>query len=93
MACLPFETPKLLATGIVSESDIATLLDKRIARYQAMQNAKLIEAKPNPDATNGNAERPPDIETKLPLARTNDRRFRAVLGRLMPTGHVPHGAN
>ena len=49
MACLPFETPKLLATAIVDGQDFATLLDQRIARYQQMQlgnNAKLIEAQP-----------------------------------------------
>ena len=50
MACLPFETPKLLATAIVDGQDFATLLDQRIARYQQMQlanNAKLIEAQPS----------------------------------------------
>ena len=49
MACLPFETPKLLATAIVDGQDFATLLDQRIARYQQRQlanNAKLIEAQP-----------------------------------------------
>jgi len=49
MACLPFETPKLLATAIVNGQDFATLLDQRIARYQQRQlanNAKLIEAQP-----------------------------------------------
>jgi hypothetical protein len=78
MACLPFETPKLLATAIVDGQDFATLLDQRIARYQQMQlgnNAKLIEAQPiNSKPTE--VETKPQAEPKPPLARTPDRRFR-----------------
>jgi len=43
MACLPFESPKLLATAIINEGDFATLLDQRLKRIEQM---KLIEAKP-----------------------------------------------
>jgi len=32
--CLPFEGPKLAIVAQVSENDIATILDRRIARYQ-----------------------------------------------------------
>ena len=32
--CLPFERPKLAIVAQVSENDIATILDRRIARYQ-----------------------------------------------------------
>jgi hypothetical protein len=51
IAALPFETPKLAVTAQVSESDFATLLDRRI------EQMKLIEAKP----TNGAA-----VEVKPP---------------------------
>ena|SRR5262245_1654335 len=43
MACLPFESPKLAVVAQVTENDIATVLDRRIARYQQM---KLLESKP-----------------------------------------------
>ena len=50
---------------------------KRIARYEKMKlikadGAKLIDAQP----INGKPQRKPQIETKPPLARTPDRRFR-----------------
>ena len=67
--CLPFETPKLLATAIVNEGSFAEILDRRIARIQQMKlleasGAKIIDAQPQP------------VETKPPIARTPDRRFR-----------------
>jgi hypothetical protein len=69
MACLPFETPKLLATAIVNEQDFATLLDRRLKRLEEMKlidanGAKVIDAEPQ------------SVEIKPPLARTPDRRFR-----------------
>jgi|SRR5215469_7750321 len=69
MACLPHEVPKLAVTAQVTEGDFATLLDRRLKRLEEMKlieanGAKVIDAKPQP------------IETKPPLARTNDRRFR-----------------
>src|SRR5262245_7104081 len=48
MACLPFEAPKLAVTALVSETDFASVLDRRIKRFEEMQNGKLIEAKPQP---------------------------------------------
>jgi hypothetical protein len=47
------------------ESDIATLLVKRIAKFEKMQNAKMIEAKPT-QANGGNADArlPPFIPDK-----------------------------
>ena len=41
-----YEAPRLAVVAQVTENDIATLLDRRIARLQEMENAKLIEAKP-----------------------------------------------
>ena len=69
MACLPFETPKLAVTAQITEQDFATLLDRRLKRLEEMKlieanGAKVIDASPQP------------VETKPPLARTPDRRFR-----------------
>jgi len=77
MACLPFETPKLLATAIVSEGNFAELLDRRLKRLEELKlieanGAKISEAQP----INGEPQRQPHFETKPPLARTPDRRFR-----------------
>jgi hypothetical protein len=66
IAALPFEHPKLAVTAQVSESDFATLLDRRIKRFEEM---KLIEQQP----TNGAA-----VEVKPPLPRVADRRFRRL---------------
>ena len=54
MACLPFETPKLLATAIINEGSVAELLDRRIAKLAEMERQqKLIEAKPIAESTKG----------------------------------------
>jgi len=69
MACLPHEVPKLAVTAQVTDMGVAELLDRRLKRLKEMKlieanNAKVIDAKPQP------------VETKPPLARTPDRRFR-----------------
>src|SRR5262245_24834501 len=47
MACLPFEVPKLAVTALIDgERDFAAILDRRIKRFEEMQNGKLIEARP-----------------------------------------------
>jgi hypothetical protein len=77
---LPFTHPKLAVVAQVTENDLATLLDRRIKRYEEM---KLIEA------MNGNQqtqiidqptiEQPqPQIETPRPKPTTNDRRYRRL---------------
>jgi hypothetical protein len=81
VAALPHETPRLQVTAQVNEQSFAELLDKRLARIDAM-NAKA-------KATNGEAKTidhshtnahtsqvPITAEIRPPLARTNDRRFR-----------------
>src|SRR5262249_56226709 len=77
IAAIPFESPKLAVTAQVSESDFATLLDRRIARYQEM---RLLENK----AVNGNpAVTDPAIEpepqpappTPAPLNRLYNKRL------------------
>ena len=59
---LPFTHPKLAVTAMVTENDIATLLDRRLKRIEAMngKQPQTIEAKPPP------------------LPRLADRRFRRV---------------
>ena len=76
MAYLPFETPKLLATAIIDERDFATLLDQRLKRFAEMEanRPKLIDAQP----INSKPQAKPQVETKPPLARTPDRRFRRI---------------
>jgi hypothetical protein len=72
MACLPFETPKLLATAIVNEGSFAELLDRRLKRMEEM---KLIEAKPTNKADKiieGN-----QVDARLPPP-IPDRRFRRI---------------
>jgi len=70
MACLPHEVPRLAVTAQVTDMGVAEILDRRLKRLEEM---KLIEA------TNGAKAidpQPQPVETKPPLARTNDRRFR-----------------
>jgi hypothetical protein len=72
IACLPFETPKLAVQALITETDIATVLDRRIAHYQALQRAngssKLIEAKAEP-------VEPEPIEVKPPTPTSRYRAF------------------
>src|SRR5262249_18858158 len=66
MACLPFETPKLLATAIVNEGSFAELLECRLKRME--QTTKLVDAKPTQEnGGNADARLPPSIP---------DRRYR-----------------
>src|SRR6516162_9238562 len=62
---LPHEHPKLAVQALITEQDIATVLDKRIAHYQALQRAngssKLIEATAEPIEAE-----PEPIEVKPP---------------------------
>jgi hypothetical protein len=69
IAALPFEVPKLAVTALVTENDIATLLERRIKRYEEMNNGKLIDQKPQTH---------PQIEQSKVLPRTNDRRLRRM---------------
>jgi len=63
---LPFESPKLAVTAVVSEQDFATVLDRRLKRIEEMK-AKVIEAKPA------------QIEAKPnPMPRIADKRYRRM---------------
>ena len=71
IAAIPFESPKLLATAIVSEGSFAELLDQRLKR---IEQVKMIEAKPtNADKIiEGNP-----VDARLPPS-ISDRRFRRI---------------
>src|SRR5262245_15977189 len=64
IAALPFESPKLAVTAMVSEQDFATVLDRRLKRIEEMK-ANAIEATPV-------------IEGEKVDARLPDRRFRRI---------------
>src|SRR5262245_36891236 len=65
IAALPHEVPRLAVTAQVSESDFATVLDRRIKQFDEM---KLIEAQPTaPPSTN-------DSDARL----LPERRFRRM---------------
>jgi hypothetical protein len=57
----------------VLKLDFATLLDQRLKRLEEM---KLLEA--NDAKVIDQLETKPQVETKPPLARTPDRRFRRI---------------
>jgi hypothetical protein len=66
---LPFTHPKLAVTAVINEQNFAEVLDRRLKRLEKMRNGNggVIEAKPRPT-----------VETKQPLPRINDRRFRRI---------------
>ena len=68
IAALPFESPKLAVTAMVSEQDFAAVLDRRLKRIEEMK-ANAIEATPMIDGEKVNVRLPP----RLP-----DRRFRRI---------------
>jgi hypothetical protein len=71
---LPFMHPKLAVTAQVSEmNDLATMLDRRIKRYQGM---KMIEHRPPPPMEPSPS--PPPVDVKPPMAKTPDRRYRRI---------------
>ena len=76
VAALPFESPKLAVTAVVSEQDFATVLDRRLKRIAEM---RLLENK----VVNGGTiitdrtidpEPKPSPPTPAPLTRLYDKR-------------------
>jgi hypothetical protein len=68
IAALPFESPKLAVTAVVSEQDFATILDRRLKRIEEMK-ANAIEATPVIDGEKVDVRLPPVVP---------DRRFRRI---------------
>ena len=68
IAALPFESPKLAVTAVVSEQDFATVLDRRLKRIEEMK-ANAIEATPVIDGEKADVRLPPVVP---------DRRFRRM---------------
>jgi len=80
IAALPFESPKLAVTAVVSEQDFATVLDRRLKRIEEM---KLLENKTiNGDATVTDRtiepEPRPSPPLPAPLNRLYSSRFRRI---------------
>jgi hypothetical protein len=78
MAAIPFESPKLIATAIVTEGSFAELLDRRLKRLEEM---KLLEHKTinnEPINSEPESEPPPTPAPTLssPLNRVYTNRFR-----------------
>jgi hypothetical protein len=86
MACLPFETPKLLATAQISEGNFADLLDQRLARLAELRKleangnkvteAQVIEAQPIEPEPAAKLE-----PAREPLARLYSPKFRPFIRR------------
>jgi hypothetical protein len=64
IAALPFESPKLAVTAMVSEQDFATLLDQRLKRIEEMRAKEIEET--------------PQVEAKSALPQLADRRYRRL---------------
>jgi hypothetical protein len=78
IAALPFESPKLAVTAVVSEQDFATVLDRRLKRIEEM---KLLERKTiSGNATDRTIEPEPRPSPPLPapLNRVYSSRFRRI---------------
>lgn len=83
ISALNYEAPRLAVTAQITDNDVATLLDQRIARYQRklIEEQRLIEAKAV-DVTNGShntiATTPPETNgksTAAPLNRLYSNKF------------------
>jgi hypothetical protein len=63
---IPYESPKLAVTAVISDDDFAARLDQRLRRIAEM---KVINAKPIKEGTK------PETDVTLPAPKV-DRRFR-----------------
>jgi hypothetical protein len=66
MAALQYEHPRLAVVAQINESSFAEVLERRLKNMERINNgnAKMIEAK--------------QVETKTPMPRLGDRRYRRV---------------
>jgi hypothetical protein len=70
IAALPHEVPRLAVTALVNEQSFAELLERRLKKLDAMNG------KPQPMEQTTIDQ--PQIETRKPLSRLNDRRYRRI---------------
>jgi hypothetical protein len=79
IAALNYETPRLAVQALITEQDIATVLDRRIAHYQELQRAngssKLIEAEAEPIETEPIEVKPPTPTQRYRVFSRFQRRF------------------
>ena len=79
IAALPFESPKLAVTAVVSEQDFATVLDRRLKRIEEM---KLLENKTiNGNATVTNRTIEPEPKPSPPMPAPLNRLYNKKLYR------------
>jgi hypothetical protein len=79
IAALPFESPKLAVTAVVSEQDFAAVLDRRLKRIEEMRLLESVNG--NPGVSDGKIEPEPQPAppTPAPLNRIYDkRRYRRI---------------
>jgi hypothetical protein len=79
IAALNYELPRLAVTAQITDQDIATVLDRRIAHYQELQRAngssKLIEAKAEPVEPEPIEVKPPTPTSRYRVFSRFNRRF------------------
>jgi hypothetical protein len=63
---LPFTHPKLAVTAVVSEQNFAEALDRRLQNMERINNG------------NARTNEAPPVETKPPMPRIADRRYRRI---------------
>jgi hypothetical protein len=80
IAALPFESPKLAVTAVVSEQDFATVLDRRLKRIEEM---KLLDKKTiNGNATVTDRTIEPEPRPSPPLSTSLSRVYRSRFRRI-----------
>ena len=81
IAALPFESPKLAVTAVVSEQDFATVLDRRLKRIEEMKllENKVVSGEPVIIDRAIDPEPQPSPPMPAPLNRIYDkRRYRRI---------------
>src|SRR5215467_15963899 len=81
IAALPFESPKLAVTAVVSEQDFATVLDRRLKRIEEMRllENKVVNGSTTITDRTIDPEPQPTPPTPAPLNRIYDkRRYRRI---------------
>ena len=78
VAALPFESPKLAVTAVVSEQDFATVLDRRLKRIEQMKllESRVVNGSPGVSDRAIEPEPPqPAPPTPAPLNRLYNKRL------------------